>query len=132
MKIERLRAELEKARQKAAEWQARAKDIERQITEHENMEIIQAVRGITASPEELKTILGLIQSMKEVPQGNAVKEEETKPDENYYPIRIIRACAVHRRIFNACDRFCGRKNRRHPAEGQRGSHGRYAAYRSNR
>ena len=51
MKIERLRAELEKARQKAAEWQARAKDIERQITEHENMEIIQAVRGITASPE---------------------------------------------------------------------------------
>ena len=82
MKTERLRAELEKARQKAAEWQARAKDIERQITEHENMEIIQAVRGITASPEELKTILGLIQSMKEVPQGNAVKEEETKPDEN--------------------------------------------------
>ena len=82
MKIERLRAELEKARQKAAEWQARAKDIERQITEHENMEIIQAVRGITASPEELKTILGLIQSMKEVPQGNAAKEEDKKPDEN--------------------------------------------------
>lgn len=82
MKIERLRAELEKARQKAAEWQARAKDIERQITEHENMEIIQAVRGVTASPEELKTILGLIQSMKEVPQDSTVKEEETKPNEN--------------------------------------------------
>ena len=48
MKIERLRADLEKARQKAVEWQARAKDIERQITEHENLEIIQAVRGITA------------------------------------------------------------------------------------
>ncbi|WP_287714136.1 DUF4315 family protein [Blautia sp.] len=82
MKIERLRTELEKARQKAAEWQARAKDIERQITEHENMEIIQAVRGVTASPEELKTILGLIQSMKEVPQDSTVKEEETKPNEN--------------------------------------------------
>lgn len=81
MKIERLRADLENARQKAAQWQARAKDIERQITEHENMEIIQAVRGVTASPEELKTILGLIQSMKEVPQGNPVKEEETRPDE---------------------------------------------------
>ena len=40
MKIERLRADLEKARQKAVEWQARAKDIERQITEHENLEII--------------------------------------------------------------------------------------------
>ena len=82
MKIERLRTELEKAMQKAAEWQARAKDIERQITEHENMEIIQAVRGVTASPEELKTILGLIQSMKEVPQDSTVKEEETKPNEN--------------------------------------------------
>lgn len=82
MKIERLKTDLEKARQKAAEWQVRVKDIERQITEHENMEIIQTVRNVTASPEELKTILGLIQSMKEVPQGNAVKEEETKPDEN--------------------------------------------------
>ena len=82
MKIYRLKAELQKATQKAAEWQARAKDIERQITEHENMEIIQAVRGVTASPEELKTILGLIQSMKEVPQDSTIKEEETKPNEN--------------------------------------------------
>ena len=45
MKLDRLKAELEKARQKAAEWQARIKDIERQITEQENLEIIQAVRG---------------------------------------------------------------------------------------
>ena len=82
MKIERLRADLEKAKQKVNQWQARAKDIERQITEHENLEIIQTVRGVTASPEELKTILGLIQSMKEVPQENPVKEEETKPYEN--------------------------------------------------
>ncbi len=82
MKTERLRADLEKARQKAGEWQARAKDIERQITEHENLEIIRAVRGITASPEELKTVLGLIQSMKEVPQKELMKEEEVKPYEN--------------------------------------------------
>lgn len=82
MKIERLKADLEKARQKAAEWQARAKDIERQITEHENMEIIQTVRSVTASPEELKTILGLILSMKGLPQEKPVKEEETEPYEN--------------------------------------------------
>ena len=81
MKIERLRAELEKARQKAAEWQARAKDIERQITEHENMEIIQAVRGITASPEELKTILGMIRSMKGLPQNQLADREETDRNE---------------------------------------------------
>jgi len=83
MKIDRLKAELEKARQKTAEWQARARDIERQITEQENMEIIQAVRGITASPEELPKILGLIQSMKEIPQADTVmKKEETDKDEN--------------------------------------------------
>lgn len=83
MRIDRLKAELEKARQKTAEWQARARDIERQITEQENMEIIQAVRGITASPEELPKILGLIQSMKEIPQADAVmKKEETEKDEN--------------------------------------------------
>lgn len=82
MKIERLKADLEKARQKAAEWQARVKDIERQIKEQENLEIIQTVRSITASPEELKTILGLIQSMKGPAQEKPIKEEETKPYEN--------------------------------------------------
>ncbi len=82
MKLDRLKAELEKAKQKAAEWQARIKDIERQITEQENLEIIQAVRNVTASPEELKKILGMIQSMKELPQnGQDVKEETEKNEE---------------------------------------------------
>ena len=81
MKLEKLKAELEKAKQKAAEWLARVKDIERQITEQENIEIIQAVRGITASPEELKKILGMIQSMKELPQEELTKKEETDQNE---------------------------------------------------
>lgn len=80
MKIDRLREELEKARQKAVEWQARAKDIERRITEQENLEIIQAVRSITASPEDLKDILTRIQSMKELPEQEQIKEE-AKQDE---------------------------------------------------
>lgn len=75
MKIERLKSDLAKAREKAAEWQARVKDIERQITERENLEIIQAVRGVTASPEELRDILDLIQSAKEPPKNNLIKEE---------------------------------------------------------
>lgn len=80
MKLDRLKTELEKAKQKAAEWQARVKDIESQITELENMEIIQAVRSVTASPEELKKILGMIQSMKELPQNKLTQKEE--PDQN--------------------------------------------------
>lgn len=75
MKIDKLKADLVKAREKAAEWQARVKDIERQITEQENLAIIQAVRGVTASPEELRDVLGLIQSMKEPPKTNLIKEE---------------------------------------------------------
>lgn len=82
MKIERLRAELEKAKQKAAEWQARAKDIERQITEQENLEIVQAVRGINVSPEELKDILTRIQSMKGLPKQDQIKEERKENEEN--------------------------------------------------
>lgn len=75
MKIERLKTDLAKAREKAAEWQARVKDIERQITEQENLAIIQAVRGVTASPEELRDILDLIQSAKEPHKNNSIKEE---------------------------------------------------------
>lgn len=76
MKTERLREELEKAGQKAALWQARTKDLERQVTEQENLEIIQAVRSVTASPEELREILGAIQSMKELPAGSMIKKKE--------------------------------------------------------
>ena len=74
MRTEKLREELEKARQKAVQWQARAKDLERQLTEQENLEIIQAVRSITASPEELGDILGRIRAMKEISAETAGKE----------------------------------------------------------
>lgn len=80
MKIERLKEELAKAKQKAELWQARAKDLESQLTKQENLEILQTVRGVAASPEELRDILGLIQSMKEPPQTTIIKEE-TKSEE---------------------------------------------------
>lgn len=78
MKIERLKAELNKARQKAAQWQARAKDIERQITEQENMEIIQAVREIRVSPEELKGLLGKLKSVENLQIPDSSKEEKSE------------------------------------------------------
>ncbi len=81
MTVEKLRENLEKARQNAVKWQARAKDIERKITEQENMEIVQAVRGVAATPEELRTILELIKNGKEVPQNNLMKEEEKNKNE---------------------------------------------------
>ena len=72
MRIEKLKAELEKAWQKAAEWQARAR-------EQENLQIIAAVRSITVSPEDLGAVLGRIRAMKDLPDGYA-GEEKKKED----------------------------------------------------
>ena len=69
-KIERLKAELVKARAKSAEWQARVRDLEKQITECENLEILQTVRGIASSPEELRGLLDMIRASKEPPVNN--------------------------------------------------------------
>ena len=48
-KQDRLKAELERAREKAAEWQAKVRDLEKQVREQENMEILREVRAIAAS-----------------------------------------------------------------------------------
>lgn len=78
VRSQRLRADLERARQNALQWQARAKDIEKRIREAENQEIVQAVREIVAAPEELAQVLASIRAMKE-PQirqmETGVKEE---------------------------------------------------------
>ena len=81
MNMEKLKAEFEKAKEKALEWQARAKDMERRITEQENLEIIRMVRGIHASPEELKDILGQITSRKEPQVSNQPKEGQDQHEE---------------------------------------------------
>lgn len=74
MRIDRLKADLEKAKQKVTEWQARVRDIERQITEQENLAIIQAVRGIAVTPQELPAVLEKIQAMKGL-VGNSIVQE---------------------------------------------------------
>lgn len=61
-KVERLKADLVQAKEKASEWQARVRDIERQITEQENLEIIQAVRGMISAPEDLRAVLDMIRA----------------------------------------------------------------------
>lgn len=82
MSLERLRKDLARARQNALQWQARAKDIERRITETENQEIIRAVREIVVTPEELTQVLASIRAMKQ-PLVETEKErvEEEKEDE---------------------------------------------------
>ena len=82
MSLERLRKDLARARQNALQWQARAKDIERRITETENQEIIRAVREIVVTPEELTQVLASIRAMKQPSVGTEKERiEEEKEDE---------------------------------------------------
>ncbi len=74
MRIDKLKAELTKAKAKASEWQARVRELEKQITECENLEILQMVRGIAASPEELRGILDALRAAP--PQKFMMKEDE--------------------------------------------------------
>ena len=75
-RIDKLKAELVRAREKASEWQARVRDIERQITELENLEIIQTVRGIMSAPEDLRELLNMIRAVNQPPQNNTTKKQE--------------------------------------------------------
>ena len=66
-KIDKLKVDLVRAREKASEWQDRVRDIERQITELENLEIIQTVRGIMSAPEDLRELLNMIRAANQPP-----------------------------------------------------------------
>lgn len=75
-KIDKLKVELVRAKEKASEWQARVRDIERQITEQENLAIIQTVRGLAAAPEDLRGLLDMIRAATVPPQPNFTDEED--------------------------------------------------------
>ena len=77
-KKEKLRTDLVRANEKAREWQARVRDIERQITEQENIEIVQAVRGMISEPEDLRAVLNMIRAINESPAANFGKENESQ------------------------------------------------------
>ena len=63
VKRERLRADIANAREKASQWQARTRDLERQLADLENMEILRMVHDVASSPEELRGLLDLIQEI---------------------------------------------------------------------
>ena len=56
-KIERVNKEIDKAKTKIAEQQARLRDLEKQKTELENLEIVEAVRGMNISIADLAALL---------------------------------------------------------------------------
>ncbi len=63
MKSEKLKKNIEKLKEKMLELQIQLEDLEKQKTQAENDEIVQAVRSIKVQPEELKYVLKAIQDM---------------------------------------------------------------------
>lgn len=59
VKLERIAAELEKARRKRDEWDGKVKELERKYREEENSEIHDMVRAANLNPTQLAEIIRL-------------------------------------------------------------------------
>ena len=55
--IDKLRADLEKAKEKVTETQKRVRDLEQKIAEEENLEIVRMVKAVKLERSELKAFL---------------------------------------------------------------------------
>ncbi|WP_070043243.1 DUF4315 family protein [Robinsoniella peoriensis] len=83
-KLEKIDKELEKSREKAAEWQVKVRDLEKQRQEEENSMIVQAVRSMKMTPAELLAFLdnpAAIASGQVVPKSAPEKKEDTEHEE---------------------------------------------------
>ena len=76
VKRDRIRADLANAREKINQWQARARDFERQLTDLENTEILRMVHAVASSPEELRGLLNLLQTVQTPPNDNITEQKE--------------------------------------------------------
>lgn len=63
-KLDRIGADLEKARRKRAEWDARVKDLERRYREEENSEIHEMVHAANLTPDQLSELLRMFAADK--------------------------------------------------------------------
>ena len=81
-KIERIDREIQKTREKITEYQNRLKGLEAQKTEAENLQIVQLVRAMKLTPQELNAMLkdGGIPGMEPAPDYNE-GQEDTKHEE---------------------------------------------------
>lgn len=76
-KIERIDREITKTREKIAEYQEKLKILEAQKTEAENLEIVQMVRAMRMTPEQLSAMLsgGTIPGAAAAPADNDEQED---------------------------------------------------------
>ena len=82
-KLDRIGADLEKARRKRAEWDAKVKDLERRYREEENSEIHELVHAANLTPDQLSELLRMFAGdMVPKPEIiNSMNEQEEMQDE---------------------------------------------------
>ena len=84
-KIERIEKEIQKTREKITEYQNKLRGLEAQKTEAENLEIVQLVRAMRMTPQELNAMLkgDTIPGMTAAPATEAAdyEEQEDNADE---------------------------------------------------
>ena len=85
-KIERIEKEIQKTREKITEYQNKLRGLEAQKTEAENLEIVQLVRAMRMTPQELNAMLsgGGIPGMSAAPASDEAtdyEEQEENADE---------------------------------------------------
>mgnify|MGYP005765310153 FL=1 len=76
-KIERIDREIQKTREKITEYQNKLKGLEAQKTEAENLQIVQLVRAMKLTPQELNAMLkdGGIPGMEPAPDYDEGQED---------------------------------------------------------
>ena len=81
-KIDRINKEIAKTREKITEYQNKLKGLEAQKTEAENLEIVQLVRAMRLTPQELNAMLSAMLSGGGIPGMTAAPAEENEQEEN--------------------------------------------------
>lgn len=82
-KLDKIGADLEKARRKRAEWDAKVKDLEHRYREEENSEIHELVHAANLTPDQLSELLRMFAAdMVPKPETiNSMNEQEEMQDE---------------------------------------------------
>lgn len=81
-KIDRINNEIQKTREKITEYQNKLRGLEAQKTEAENLQIVQLVRSMRLTPQELNAMLkdGSIPGIAPMP-ADYDEQEETENEE---------------------------------------------------
>ena len=100
-KIERIEKEIQKTREKITEYQNKLRGLEAQKTEAENLEIVQLVRAMRLTPQELTAMLSGNGIPGIAPMPTDYDEQEDNADEN----KILASITAHLRRPCPCGRL---------------------------